>query len=361
MPGLIDAHVHLSSLDRSLGPELHPFGLVQAARRHAGAASRRSATSAASAARCSICGTRSSAGSYPGRGWCSAARSWPPARPVAARSPACTGRPTAPTRCARRYGSRSARAPTSSRSCRPGALTVVEEDVGPTQLTRAGDRCDRRGDAPSRLQGRLARRGLGRDPALGRGGRRHARARRDGFRGAGRSDRDGRARDHPRADPVRLRRRGARRMRPSCPGCASEPSACASPRARRWRSRWRPACRWRWEPTPDRTARTPASSSSWSRPGMSASDGIVAATSTAARACGLEDEIGTVEVGKRADLLVVDGDPLEDVRDRRRPRSDLARAEGRGAGCGLGSRPTYTWSRGILTLTALACTRVPPS
>ncbi len=32
MPGLIDAHVHLSSLDRSLGPELHPFGLVQAAR-----------------------------------------------------------------------------------------------------------------------------------------------------------------------------------------------------------------------------------------------------------------------------------------------------------------------------------------
>ncbi len=32
MPGLIDAHVHLSSLDRSLGPQLHPFGLVQAAR-----------------------------------------------------------------------------------------------------------------------------------------------------------------------------------------------------------------------------------------------------------------------------------------------------------------------------------------
>ena len=46
---------------------------------------------------------------------------------------------------------------------------------------------------------------------------------------------------------------------------------------------------------------------------MSASDGIVAATSTAARVCGLEDEIGTVEVGKRADLLVVDGDPLDDV------------------------------------------------
>jgi len=28
---------------------------------------------------------------------------------------------------------------------------------------------------------------------------------------------------------------------------------------------------------------------------------------------GLDREIGTVEVGKRADLLVVDGDPSEDI------------------------------------------------
>ena len=27
----------------------------------------------------------------------------------------------------------------------------------------------------------------------------------------------------------------------------------------------------------------------------------------------VDDEIGTVEVGKRADLIVVDGDPLEDI------------------------------------------------
>jgi imidazolonepropionase-like amidohydrolase len=41
---------------------------------------------------------------------------------------------------------------------------------------------------------------------------------------------------------------------------------------------------------------------------------IRAATATAARLLGLEDEIGTVEVGKRADLLLVEGDPLSDLR-----------------------------------------------
>ena len=48
--------------------------------------------------------------------------------------------------------------------------------------------------------------------------------------------------------------------------------------------------------------------------GLSPMEGIVAATSTAARACGLEAQIGTVEDGKAADLLILDGDPLEDVR-----------------------------------------------
>jgi imidazolonepropionase-like amidohydrolase len=41
---------------------------------------------------------------------------------------------------------------------------------------------------------------------------------------------------------------------------------------------------------------------------------IKGATSIAARLLGLEAEIGTVEVGKRADLLLVDGDPLADLR-----------------------------------------------
>ena len=40
---------------------------------------------------------------------------------------------------------------------------------------------------------------------------------------------------------------------------------------------------------------------------------IAAATSVAARLLGLDAEIGTVEPGKRADLLLVDGDPLADL------------------------------------------------
>ena len=48
--------------------------------------------------------------------------------------------------------------------------------------------------------------------------------------------------------------------------------------------------------------------------GLTAMEAIAAATAVAADACGLGDEIGTVEPGKLADLLVVDGDPLADPR-----------------------------------------------
>ena len=47
--------------------------------------------------------------------------------------------------------------------------------------------------------------------------------------------------------------------------------------------------------------------------GLSAMAAIAAATSVAARLLGLDDEIGTVEPGKRADLLLVEGDPLADL------------------------------------------------
>jgi imidazolonepropionase-like amidohydrolase len=47
--------------------------------------------------------------------------------------------------------------------------------------------------------------------------------------------------------------------------------------------------------------------------GLSPVQSIVASTSNAARAVGLQDEIGTIEVGKCADLLVVDGDPLAEI------------------------------------------------
>jgi imidazolonepropionase-like amidohydrolase len=48
------------------------------------------------------------------------------------------------------------------------------------------------------------------------------------------------------------------------------------------------------------------------RHGLTAREVLMAATSTAAQALGLAGHIGTVEEGKLADLLIVDGDPLEE-------------------------------------------------
>ncbi|MBN1287060.1 MAG: amidohydrolase family protein [Anaerolineae bacterium] len=47
--------------------------------------------------------------------------------------------------------------------------------------------------------------------------------------------------------------------------------------------------------------------------GMTPMQIIVAGTRNAAHVCNLDDEIGTLEVGKAADVLVVDGDPLQDI------------------------------------------------
>jgi len=47
---------------------------------------------------------------------------------------------------------------------------------------------------------------------------------------------------------------------------------------------------------------------------------IVAATRNAARVCGLGDELGTLEVGKTADMLVVTGDPLTNLAALANPR-----------------------------------------
>ncbi len=47
--------------------------------------------------------------------------------------------------------------------------------------------------------------------------------------------------------------------------------------------------------------------------GLSPMQSIVASTSNAALALGLQQEIGTIEVGKCADLLVIDGNPLADI------------------------------------------------
>ncbi len=45
--------------------------------------------------------------------------------------------------------------------------------------------------------------------------------------------------------------------------------------------------------------------------GLTPTEALLAATSTAARLLGLDDEIGAIAPGKRADLVVVAGDPLE--------------------------------------------------
>jgi len=57
--------------------------------------------------------------------------------------------------------------------------------------------------------------------------------------------------------------------------------------------------------------------------GFTPMQAILAATSVAAQALDLADQIGTIEVGKQADLLLVDGDPLADVAALRQVRAVL--------------------------------------
>ena len=46
---------------------------------------------------------------------------------------------------------------------------------------------------------------------------------------------------------------------------------------------------------------------------MSPMESLMSATKTNAELFGMQEEIGTVEGGKLADLLVVEGNPLEDI------------------------------------------------
>jgi imidazolonepropionase-like amidohydrolase len=51
--------------------------------------------------------------------------------------------------------------------------------------------------------------------------------------------------------------------------------------------------------------------------GLTPFQALQTATINAARALGLENELGTIELGKRADLMFVGGDPLQDIRTTR--------------------------------------------
>lgn len=55
--------------------------------------------------------------------------------------------------------------------------------------------------------------------------------------------------------------------------------------------------------------------------GMSPMDAILAATRNAAEAVGLEKRIGTLEKNKIADIIVVNGNPLEDIKVLRKPEN----------------------------------------
>jgi imidazolonepropionase-like amidohydrolase len=46
---------------------------------------------------------------------------------------------------------------------------------------------------------------------------------------------------------------------------------------------------------------------------------LLAATANAARACGLDDRVGTLAAGMEADILAVDGDPLARITALERP------------------------------------------
>jgi imidazolonepropionase-like amidohydrolase len=52
--------------------------------------------------------------------------------------------------------------------------------------------------------------------------------------------------------------------------------------------------------------------------GLTPLQAIHAGTGAAARILGAERELGTIEVGKRADLVFLDADPLSDIRNTRR-------------------------------------------
>jgi imidazolonepropionase-like amidohydrolase len=42
-------------------------------------------------------------------------------------------------------------------------------------------------------------------------------------------------------------------------------------------------------------------------------EAIVAATRTNSRVLGIEAQVGTIEPGKQADIIIVDGDPLQQI------------------------------------------------
>jgi imidazolonepropionase-like amidohydrolase len=60
------------------------------------------------------------------------------------------------------------------------------------------------------------------------------------------------------------------------------------------------------------------------RAGFTPMEALQAATSVSAKAMKLDAEVGTLAVGKRADLLILDANPLENISNARKVRQVMA-------------------------------------
>ena len=72
--------------------------------------------------------------------------------------------------------------------------------------------------------------------------------------------------------------------------------------------------------------------------GISPADAIVIATRNAARFLAISDETGTIEVGKSADLVLLDADPLTDINNAKRIAMVVSNGSVRTPACRL-NRP----------------------
>ena len=313
LPGLIDAHVHLSSLDRSLGPALHPYGLVQAARgmldggittvRDLGSFGR------------SLFDLRDAVG----RGLVAGPRLVLCGQIVAATSPGGRTFPgmyreaDGPVEMRKAVREQIRQGADFIKVMSTGALTVVDEDVRPTQMIP--EEMDAIVDEAHRLGFTVASHAEGAD----------------GIRlsvDAGVDTVEHGEMGHQVPDVLAtMAERGIVLVPTLCVfDAVADVDGPFLPWMRERALRLREASRKTM--TAALAAGVPMAMGADAGPhgenarelvlmveaGMSAGEGIVAATSTAARVCGLADEVGTVAVGRRADLLVVDGDPLADVR-----------------------------------------------